>query len=306
MFNTLQIYDDLSQTMDHQNARKLVNVMSSMYEELRNSVTKAEFSELRGAVQELAEAQKRTEVRVEELAQAQKRTEIRVEELAQAQKRTEARVEELAQAQERTEERLTRLTERVEELAQAQERTEERLTRLTERVEELAQAQERTEARVEELAEAQKRTEEIVFHLSKRLDQTNKQLGGLNMAFGYTLENEAFRFLPDLLRRDWQIEILEPLRREWMPTKRGKMVEVNIVGRCTRNGEPLLLLGESKLQLSRKYVDSFLKTRIQRIDTGELTAFPIIVAHAESEPGVAQYAREQGVAVYFSYHFRQA
>lgn len=45
MFNTLQVYEELSQTMDQKSARKLVNVMSSMYEELRNSVTKEEFSE---------------------------------------------------------------------------------------------------------------------------------------------------------------------------------------------------------------------------------------------------------------------
>jgi predicted transcriptional regulator len=291
MFNTLYIYDELSQTMDPKSARKLVDVMSSMYEELRNSVTKEEFSELRGTVQQLAEAQTRTEERltvlagrVDELVEAQKRTETRVEELAEAQKRTETRVEELAEAQKRTE-------TRVEELAEAQTRTEERLTVLMERV--------------DKLAEAQTRTEKAVFHLSKRLDQTNKHLGGLNMTVGYTLENEAYRFLPELLRRDWQIETLEPLHRDWMPNKRGKMVEVNIVGRGSRHGETLLLLGESKLQLSRKYVDAFLKTRIRQIDTGELTAFPIIIAHMESEPGVVAYAREQGMAVYLSYQFHQ-
>ena len=58
-----------------------MNVLSSMYDELRNSVTKDEFSELKKTVHELAQAQKRTEIRVEELAEAQKRTEIRVEEL---------------------------------------------------------------------------------------------------------------------------------------------------------------------------------------------------------------------------------
>jgi hypothetical protein len=58
-------------------------------------------------MEELAQAQKRTEERMEELAQAQKRTEERMEELAQAQKRTEERVEELAQAQKRTEDELT-------------------------------------------------------------------------------------------------------------------------------------------------------------------------------------------------------
>lgn len=60
MFNTLQIYDELSQAMDQKSARKLVQVLSSMYEELRNTVTKEEFSELKGIVQELAEAQQRT------------------------------------------------------------------------------------------------------------------------------------------------------------------------------------------------------------------------------------------------------
>ncbi|MEW6103709.1 MAG: hypothetical protein AB1630_07865, partial [bacterium] len=57
-------------------------------------------------VEELAEAQKRTEQRVEELAEAQKRTEQRVEELAEAQKRTEQRLEKLAIAQEKTDQRL--------------------------------------------------------------------------------------------------------------------------------------------------------------------------------------------------------
>lgn len=67
MFNTLQIYDELSQTMDQKSARKLVNVMSSMYDELRNSVTKEEFSELKGTVRELAEAQTRPEQRLTRL-----------------------------------------------------------------------------------------------------------------------------------------------------------------------------------------------------------------------------------------------
>ncbi|MCB1194315.1 MAG: DUF3782 domain-containing protein, partial [Leptospiraceae bacterium] len=69
-----------------------------------NSVKREDFRELKNtvasiakSVQELAEAQKRTENRMEELAEAQKQTENRMEELAEAQKRTENRVEELAQ-----------------------------------------------------------------------------------------------------------------------------------------------------------------------------------------------------------------
>jgi len=51
-------------------------------ERIREShVTKEDFSELKGIVKELAEAQKRTEQRVEELAEAQKRTEIELKKL---------------------------------------------------------------------------------------------------------------------------------------------------------------------------------------------------------------------------------
>jgi hypothetical protein len=75
------------------------------------------------------------------------------------------------------------------------------------------------------------------------------------------------------------------------------------VGQGRRGGEKILLVGESKLQLSRKYIDGFLKTRIQQLDTGGLPAFPVIVSHMESEPGLVQYAKELSMAVYLSYQF---
>jgi hypothetical protein len=72
-------------------------------------VTKEDFSELKAIVsdiaislRELAEAQKRTELRVEEISKTQN-------ELAEAQKRTEVRMGELAEAQKRTEEEVTKL-----------------------------------------------------------------------------------------------------------------------------------------------------------------------------------------------------
>jgi len=145
------------------------------------------------AVENLAEAQKRTEERIEQLAEAQRRTEERVEELAEAQRRTEERVEELAEAQRRTE-------ERVEELAEAQRRTEER-------VEELAEAQRRTEERVEELAEAQRRTEERVGRLeiameklAEAQEKTWSKLARLDERIGVSTEQEAADMLGYVLR----------------------------------------------------------------------------------------------------------
>lgn len=82
--------------------------------QLRPMILGDEFDRLPAVVEELAEAQKRTEARVEELAEAQGRTELRVEELAEAQKRTEDRVEQLAEAQKRTEGRLEDLVRAVD------------------------------------------------------------------------------------------------------------------------------------------------------------------------------------------------
>ncbi len=68
---------------------ELQPAVAQLVEALREEfgVRRTNFGDLKSIVRDLAEAQKRTELRVEELAEAQKRTELRVEELAEAQKR---------------------------------------------------------------------------------------------------------------------------------------------------------------------------------------------------------------------------
>jgi DNA repair exonuclease SbcCD ATPase subunit len=263
VISSLKIYEELSETMDPTAARKLAAILDSLYQDVKQTVTRADFEELKGVVRELAEAQKRTEARVEELAEAQKRTESRVEELAEAQKQTESRVAELAEAQKRT------------------------------------------ESRVAELAEAQKRTEESLRALADRLNDSNKQLGGLSMTVGYQLEDRAYRFLPRLLRRDFEIELEEPLRRDYLADRRGRDIEVNILGLARRAGRPILIVGESKAQLSRREVDQFLGKRMAVLESGGRELFPVIVAYMGTERGVAEYGREKGVAVYYTYQFEQ-
>jgi hypothetical protein len=136
----LNIIDEFPETLQ----TPVLHLVTALREE--RGVSHEDFSELKGVVQELAEAQR-------ELAAAQNRTEKRVEELAESQK-------ELAAAQQRTEKRVEELAESQKELAAAQNRTEKR-------VEELAAAQNRTEKRVEELAEAQKRTESRMAELAE-------------------------------------------------------------------------------------------------------------------------------------------
>ena len=92
MIDTLKIFTELKKTMEPSAAQKIAEVMGMVYEELRNTVTKDEFNELKEVVRDLAEAQKRTEQRVEELAEAQKRTEAEIKELARALKETRVMV----------------------------------------------------------------------------------------------------------------------------------------------------------------------------------------------------------------------
>ena len=100
--DTYRVFERLSAVMNPEAAKAVTETFVTVLDEVRDTVTKAEFNELQGVVQELAEAQKRTGDRIErleavvaDLAEAQKRTETRVGELAEAQKRTEAAVLEL-------------------------------------------------------------------------------------------------------------------------------------------------------------------------------------------------------------------
>ena len=190
MINTYKIHEDLAQAMDDAAARKLASVLGVIYEDLQNTVTKVEFGELRGTVQELAEIQKRTELRVEELAEAQKRTEESVCRLA-----------------------------------------------------------------------------DCLNDTIKQLSDTNKQISGLAATVGYTLENETYRRLPALLRRDYGIEVEEPLYRDYLTDDKGRDVEVDIPGRARRGDEKLLIIGESKAQLSKRDIDHFPSRRAARLMT---------------------------------------
>ena len=111
MISTLQIFETLSEAMDPAAARKLAGILEAFYEDLKQTVTKTEFNELKAVVRDLADSVKCLEIAVTRLAEAQGRTEQRVEELAVAQGRTEQRVEELAVAQGRTEQRVGELAE---------------------------------------------------------------------------------------------------------------------------------------------------------------------------------------------------
>jgi len=246
--------------------REIIRIVDARL--LETQIIRKDLFELKSIVKELAEAQKNSEQRLG-------RVEAALEELAQAQKRTEQRVEELADAQKRTEQR----------------------------VEELAQAQKRTEQRVEELADAQKRTEEELKALIADHRETRSQLGGLSATVGYRLEDEAFKALPELLKRDYGMVIQERLKRQFLKDKTGQPVEVNIIGEALKNGKKITVIGEGKSQLSKKGVNEFIRKKLARLEGMFDEIFPVLVTYMISEPDVEEYVKEKGIALYYSYDF---
>lgn len=210
----------LEKAFDERQATVLTEVIVDAYSEL---VKTSDFNELKAIVKELAEAQKRTELKVEELAEAQKRTELKMGELAEAQKESQKEI--------------SRLDKTMQELAEAQKRTELK-------VEELAEAQKETEKEIQRLVKGLNETREEVQLLVRGLNETRGELGGLSRSVGYALENEAYRLLPKLLKKSYGIELEEKLIRAEIGGK-----EINIFGKAKRDGGDVLIVGETKLRL---------------------------------------------------------
>ena len=250
----------------------LIHAFEIMREEAAQAATKADVLELRDAIRELAQAQRRTDERVAELAGAQRRTDqhvdqlaLRMAELAEAQKRTEARVEELAEAQRRTDESLNQLALRMAELADAQTRTEERLERL------------------------------ITSH-----DRLCDQVGALSHTVGYRLEDEACLALPALLSRDKGIQLSVPLDRRFFQLPSGRQIEINIWGEARQNGSDVVVLGEAKSQLWRRDVDRFVETCVRFAQEFSPKPQIRVMVTYYLTPDVGAHAEANGILVYRS------
>ena len=195
-------------------------------------------------------------------------------------------VKELAQAQNRT-------GQRMEELAQAQNRTEQRM-------EELTQAQ-------KELTQAQKETQYEIQTLSKRLGYLGSTVGGLGNSMGYALENEAYRMLPPLLKEKYGLEITERFIRTYVGGQ-----EINLFGKARRNGEELLVVGESKSRLDerrkrkkkQKDIWEQLSEKVEAVREAypDTKIIPLIITH-HARPGTLKQAEEEGVIVVQSFEW---
>lgn len=188
----------------------------------------------------------------------------------------------------------------VKEIAEAQQRLVERQDRLTEAQDRLTEAQGRTEVSIRELIQAQKQTERVVTGIAQ-------ELGGLSRSMSYSLENEAYRNLPALLQTRYGITLDEKIVRLDLDGE-----EINLFARGTRNGQPIYLVGESKLQLderrnSHRAAEAILnqldkKAAVVQRRYPDVEIVRILLTHY-ARPAVLQQAEARGVIVIQSFEW---
>jgi myosin heavy subunit len=322
------ILDEIEQHREAEVTKREFNQLTKIVEELAVAQSRSEVRLARTeqklvgveqALETLAAAQTKTEQRLE-------RTEQVLETLAAAQTKTEQRLERieqvletLAAAQTKTEQRLDRIEEiletlaaaqtkteqRVESLAAAQTKTEQRLDRTEQLLENLIKAQSRTEQRMEslakaqeELAVAQKNTEAEVAKLANSLAGTRSQVGGLSRSMSYALENDAFRQLPKYLKTHCQLEVKEHFVRTFIGGE-----EINVFAKAKRNGEEVLVVGETVLRLDDRSKMGQLEKNVKAVKAQfKQEVIPLMITHI-ALPAILEKAQKEGVLVIQSFEW---
>ncbi len=256
--------------VDPQLREVLWAILDEVERQREEAVTKNEFRALRDIVAELAEAQRSTQLKIDSLAEAQRATEIKVSALATSH----------------------------EEMQRSMTEMQRSMTEMQRSMTEMQRSMTEMQRSIKELAESH---QSLVLEHQK----TRTELGGLSETAGFTLENEAFKHLPALLKQEFNLELQGRLIRKSVPDRKGKPVELDIVGEAARNGERFMIIGEAKSQLSKSKVDAFLRKKLKQLaGVFDVEIFPILVTHMISETDTAEYARQRGIKrLYYSYEF---
>ena len=226
---SVKIYKHLDE-LEPKVKRVIMELLEEIDKNVKESVKKEDFNDLKNIVARLADAQEKTEQKINQLVESQKALEITMKELAEAQKRTEQRVD--------------ALTVKMEELAEAQKRTEQRVDALT--------------VKMEELAEAQKKTELVVQQLLYDMNMVKKQLGGLSHAVGYGIEDKVIPFMESFIEKEYGF-VPQEVERKFIKYDQKNKDEINIFVKGLKNDVTMIVVGECKSQPGKSDIDDFNK-----------------------------------------------
>ncbi len=192
------------------------------------------------------------------------------------------------------------------ELVSAQQRTEWCMEEIVNVQKEITTVQQHTEQHIEELAMIQQRTDIRLQQLIVEHDfDTRKQLVEFAMTVGYRLEDLAYKTLPLLLERDFDITVQGRLKRAYLMDNQGQELEIKITGQALKEGKAVTIIGEGKTQLSKSHINTFIHKCLKRFDGIFQDVFPVLVTYMTNSGDVENYAKTQGIAVYYSYDFEE-
>ena len=212
------------------------------------------------------------------LTEAQARTEERVGSL-------ETAMAKLTEAQARIEERVGRLETAMAKLTEAQARIEERVGRLEDTVAKLNDA-------VTKLTVAQTRTEEAITNLRQDVSRMSDTLG-------YGLEDLGEWVLPAYFERTYRISGIARCTRKFIKVD-GKEIEVNLYAEGVREGELIVLLGESKNRIGEKDVKKFVR-QLKALEGAFDKPVFLFIFGFWAHPSAERLARENDIVVICSY-----
>ena len=284
------------ENVDPQLRRVLLELLEELERQREESITKKEFNELKEVVHELGATVKEL---VETQKQARKDHEIFKKENQENFGRVWQSINELTEVQKRIEkesrENFNRVWQSISELTEAQKRTEKELENFKKETHENFN---RVWQSINELTEAQKRTEKELGRLTREMVMVKERLEGISDTVGYTIENRAYKTLPQILA-DHGIKVEGRLIRRYLKIK-GTEHQVNIFGYAQKNGEKILILGEAKVRPSKKEIARFEKLCEYASEELKTPVFKVFVAH-DFPPVIEAYLKEHDFLPVWSY-----
>jgi hypothetical protein len=323
MINLEQVIRQLEEVFEPAQAEKvalmLYEMTQSLYERQLLQHIDALSAQLRQFEQRMTERfdalAEQTQRNTEAIAALAEQTQRNTEAIAALSEQTQRNTEAIARHEAILERHSELIAENSRAIRALQESIEQMRQHFTERIDALERSMEAMRQHFTERIDALERhfTQRIdtlerhftrrIDKLEKRVDDLAKQVGGLAITVGYTLENEAYKALPTLLLRDHGLQVIGRMKRGYAVDAKGNAYEVNILGEAQRDGQRLTIVGGSKAQLSKQEINRFVRRKLRPLQRIYDTVFPIIVTHMTTSPDVERYARERGITVYYSYDF---
>ncbi|MBI5361228.1 MAG: hypothetical protein HZA48_11680 [Planctomycetes bacterium] len=144
----------------------------------------------------------------------------------------------------------------------------------------------------EALKELQNNTRDLrndLLEMRKSLKETNRAVAALGNIIGYSLEDLAKIILPKWLKSEENI-IVHNITRKFTKLSNGAEIETNFVGKGTRNGRPIVVIGEAKTRTYRAEINTFqryLQTLIQKYHGIEIYPFFVSYLYHDSAKAAA-------------------